>query len=206
MLSLPHELRIANAAAVLHGPHGEVTQRAHQLGLSRQARYRDTSAVLQTLHGHDTQRQLQQLHEQADALRHRVAELETLLANAFLLDDDRLAAFASTAQAEGVSLPVCRRLLVPLMDKPLAEPPAPKRQPPSVAQLGRITQEAARRSTALLAVLDDFRRQKGTFIIVLPREKAEFLLLPSRAGTNPRVFLANGRLTPASLPRRRPRR
>jgi hypothetical protein len=160
MLSLPHELRIANAAAVLHGPHGEVTQRAHQLGLSRQALYRDTSAVLQTLHGHDTQRQLQQLHEQADALRHRVAELETLLANAFLLDDDRLAAFASTAQAEGVSLPVCRRLLVPLMDKPLAEPPAPKRQPPSVAQLGRITQEAARRSTALLAVLDDFSRPR----------------------------------------------
>ena len=160
MLSLPPELRIANAAAVLEGPHGEVTQRAHQLGLSRQALYRDTQAVLQTLHGHDTQRQLQQLRAQADALRRRVAELQDRLANAFLLDDDRLAAFASTAQAEGVSLPVSQRLLVPLLDKPLAEPPAPKRQPPSVAQLGRMTQEAARRSAALLAVLDGFSRPR----------------------------------------------
>jgi hypothetical protein len=160
MLSLPPELRIANAAAVLEGPHGEVTQRAHQFGLSRQALYRDTQAVLHTLHGHDAEGPLQQLRAQADALSHRVTELETLLANAFLLDDDRLAAFASTAQAEGVSLPVSRRLLVPLMDRPLAEPPAQKRQPPSVAQLGRLTQQAARRSAALLKVLDGCSRPR----------------------------------------------
>jgi hypothetical protein len=158
MTSLPPELRIANAAAVLEGPHGQVTQRAHRLGLSRQTLYRDTQAVLHTLHGHDTQRQLQQLSAQADALQRRVAELQDLLANAFLLDDDRCAAFASTAQAEGVSLPVCHRLLAVLMDKPVAEPTAKKRQPPSVAQLGRLTQEAGRRCAALLAVLDDCSR------------------------------------------------
>src|SRR5262245_48521694 len=111
MLSLPPELRIANPAAVLEGPHGAVTQRAHLLGLSRQALYRDTHVVLQTLHGQDTQRQLQQLRDHADTLRRRVEQLQDLLSAAFLLDDDRLAAFASTAQAEGVSLPVCRRLL-----------------------------------------------------------------------------------------------
>lgn len=160
MLSLPHELRIANAAAVLHGPHGEVTQRASQLGLSRQALYRDTDAVLQTLSGHDTQRQVQQLRDQADTLRCRVAQLQDLLADAFLLDEDRLAAFASTAQAEGVSLPVCRRLLVVLMNKPVADKPAKERQPPSVAQLGRTTQEAGRRCAALLAVLDEFSRPR----------------------------------------------
>jgi hypothetical protein len=156
MLSLPPELRIANAATVLHGPHGDVTQRASQLGLSRQALYRDTHAVLQTLHGHDTQQQLQQLRDQADTLRRQVAQLQDLLADAFLLDDDRLAAFASTAQAEGVSLPVCRRLLVVLLGRPVAS--AQKRPTPSVAQLGRMTQEAGRRSAALLAVLDDFSR------------------------------------------------
>ena len=93
---------------------------------------------------HDTQRQLQQLRDQADALQRRVGELQELLDNAVLLDDDRRAAFASTAQAEGVSLPVCRRLLAVLLDKPVAEPSRQKRQPPSVAQLGRLTQEAAR--------------------------------------------------------------
>jgi hypothetical protein len=158
MLSLPPELRIANAAAVLEGPYGEVTQRAHQLGLSRQALYRDTQAVLQTLHGHDTQQQLQQLRDQVADLHRRLAQRQVQLDNAFLVDKDRLAAFASTAQAEGVSLPVCRRLLVPLLSKPLVEQPSKQRQPPSVAQLGRLTQEAARRSAALLAVLDTFSR------------------------------------------------
>jgi hypothetical protein len=159
MLSLPPEIRIANAAAVLEGPHGQVTQRAQRLGLSRQALYRDTHAVLHTLDGHDTQRQLQLLHDQADALRRRVAELQDLRDNAFLLDNDRLAAFASTAQAEGVSLPVCRRLLAVLMNQPVAPSAAQKRQPPSVAQLGRMTQKTGRRCAALLAVLDDCSRK-----------------------------------------------
>jgi hypothetical protein len=160
MLSLPHELRIANAAAVLHGPHGEVSLRASQLGLSRQALYRDTQAVLHTLDGHDSRKQLQQLSAQIATLRSRVAQLQDLLADAFLLDDDRFAALASTAQAEGVSLPVCRRLLAVLLDKPVADQPAQKRQPPSVAQLGRLTQEAGRRCAALLAVLDEFSRPR----------------------------------------------
>ena len=159
MLNLPPELRIANADAVLHGPHGQVSQRARQLRLCRQALYRDTQAVLQTLRGHERQRQLQKLRDHADQLQHRVAELQTLFANAFLLDDDRLAAYASTAQAEGVSLPVCRRLLVVLMAKPVAQPPRPKQQPPSVAQLGRLSQAAGRRCAALLAVLDDVSRR-----------------------------------------------
>jgi len=159
MLNLPPELRIANAAAVLEGPHGQVTRRAHHLGLSRQALYRDTQAVLHTLDGQDTQRQLQQLRDQADTLRRHVAELQDLRDNAFLLDDDRLAAYASTAQAEGVSLPVCRRLLAVLMARPVAELATQKRQPPSVAQLGRLTQQTQRRCAALLAVLDDCSRQ-----------------------------------------------
>src|SRR5438067_9002586 len=140
MLSLPHELRIANAAAVLHGPHGQVTQRARQLGLSRQTLYRDTQAVLHTLDGHDSRQQLQRLREEVAALQRCVAELQDRLADAFLLDDDHVAAFASTAQAEGVSLPVCRRLLAVILDKPVINEPAKKRQPPSVAQLGRMTQ------------------------------------------------------------------
>jgi hypothetical protein len=162
MLSLPPELRVANAAAVLDGPYGAVTRRARQLGLSRQALYRDTQAVLHTLYGHDRERQLQQCRDQAAALCRQVAELEARLANAFLIDDDGLAAFASTAQAEGVSLPVGRRLLAPLLAKPLSQRSTPPRRPPSVARLGRMAQEAARRSAALLSVLDEFSRGRVT--------------------------------------------
>lgn len=160
MTSLPPELRIANAAVVLEGPHGQVTQRARRLGLSRQALYRDTRAVLNTLHGHDEQQQLQQLHAQVADLQRRVVQLQEQRADAFLLDDDCCAAFASTAQAEGVSLPVCRRLLAVLLNKPAATEGTTKRQPPSVAQLGRMTQQAARRCTALLAVLDEWSRPR----------------------------------------------
>jgi hypothetical protein len=52
------------------------------------------------------------------------------------------------AQAEGVSLPLARRLLSTLL----------KEDTPSVAQLGRFAQGAARRATALLDVLDPLCR------------------------------------------------
>src|SRR3954447_16451852 len=92
MLNLPPQQRIANAAAVLDGPHGDVTRRAQQQGLSRQALYRDTQRVVQTLQGHDTAQQLQKLRDQTDALQHRLAEHQSLLDNAFSIDDDSLAA------------------------------------------------------------------------------------------------------------------
>src|SRR5437773_384005 len=98
MLSLPPELRIANAAAVLDGPHGLVTRRAQQQGLSRQALYRDTARLLHTLQEPHPTPQLQQLQAQLDALRGPLTELQAQLDSAVVLDDDCLAAFASTAQ------------------------------------------------------------------------------------------------------------
>jgi hypothetical protein len=160
MLNLPPQLRIANAAAVLDGPHGDVTRRAQQQGLSRQALYRDTQRVLHTLQGHDTAQQLQILRDHSAALQHRLDEHQSLLDDAFGIDDDRLAAFASTAQAEGVSLPVARRLLAPLLAKPLAQGPAQRNRLPSVARLGRWSQETARRAAALLPTLDATSRQR----------------------------------------------
>src|SRR5262245_13179662 len=111
MLNLPPQLRIANAAAILEGPHGAVTRRAHQQGLSRQAAYRDTARVLQARQQPAPPPQLQPLREQLDALRSHLTALQEQLDTAVLLDEDCRAAFASTAQAEGVSLPVARRLL-----------------------------------------------------------------------------------------------
>jgi hypothetical protein len=159
MLSLPPRLRIANAAAVLDGPHGAVTQRACQQGLSRQALYRDTQRILQALDGQHTAQQLHGLHEQITGLRRCLRELQAVLDSAVFLDQDCLAAFASSAQAEGVSLPVARRLLVPLLAKASAGGSAPPKLP-SVAQLGRWSRAAAGRAAALLEVLDAFSRPR----------------------------------------------
>ncbi len=160
MLSLPPQLRIANAAAVLGGPHGLVTRRAQQHGLSRQALYRDTQHILGVLDGQHAAHQLQKLRDQIAELRREIGALQAALDTAVALDDDCLAAFASTAQAEGVSLPVARRLLVPLLAKPCATGAAAPRRPPSVAQLGRWSRDAARRAAPLLEVLDEFSRPR----------------------------------------------
>lgn len=157
MLNLSPEQRIANAAAVLDGPHGCVTQRAQQQGLSRQAIYRDTQQVLQTLQEYDPPPR-HDLGEDVDNLRSRLEELQAIADDAFLVDDDCLAAFASTAQAEGVSLAVARRLLAPLLAKALST--ATPRRLPSVARLGRWSQAAAVRSAALLTVLDEVSRPR----------------------------------------------
>jgi hypothetical protein len=160
MLNIPTTQRIANAAAVLDGPRGSVTLRAQQQGLSRQALYRDTQRLLQVLQQHDNPPQLQTLREHLERLRCRLDELQAFLADAVLIDDDRLAAFASTAQAEGVSLPVARRLLGPLLAKPWAQPSPRKSRLPSVARLGRWSHAAGCRATALLTVLDEFSRPR----------------------------------------------
>jgi hypothetical protein len=160
MLNIPTALRIANAAAVLDGPRGSVTQRAQQQGLSRQSLYRDTQSLVQLLQQHDKPPQLQTLRDQLQRLRCRLDELQAFLADAVRIDDDCLAAFASTAQAEGVSLPVARRLLGPLLAKPWDQASARKNRLPSVARLGRWSRAAGCRASALLAVLDEFSRPR----------------------------------------------
>jgi hypothetical protein len=46
MNTLPPSLRIANTAAVLHGPYGAVTRQAALSGTTRQALYRDALQVV----------------------------------------------------------------------------------------------------------------------------------------------------------------
>lgn len=67
-----------------------------------------------------------------------------------VLDPDTQAEFATTAQAEGVSLPVARRLLHVVLRK----------RTPSVAKRGRWTKAAAQRSAALLPLLDEYSRPR----------------------------------------------
>jgi hypothetical protein len=150
MNTLPPPLRIANTAAVLDGPYGAVTRQAARCGTSRQALYRDAPKVLQAVDGSDSRQRLQELHDDNDRLHAERDRLHRQLQQTVVLDADRLARFAATAQAEGVSLPVARRLLLPLL---------PQRTP-SVPQLGRWAQNAAQKADALLSVLDAVARPR----------------------------------------------
>jgi hypothetical protein len=142
--------RLAVAAAVLFGRYGDVTRLARAHGHCRQALYRQTDAVLDDLDGQRQRQQVLELRQQRDQLQTRCDHLQRQLADAVCLDHDRQAEFAATAQAEGVSLPVCRRLLAVLLGS----------RTPSVARLGRWTKHAGQRSAALLAVLDEATRPR----------------------------------------------
>jgi len=151
MLNLSPEHRIANTAAVLAHRYGTVSHRARACATSRQALYRDASTVLKAVDGQDTRQQLRTLHDDNQALRQRVAQLEGQLTQVVPFDRERQAQFASTAQAEGVSLPVARRLMAVLLQE----------NTPAVATLGRMTQAVAQKATALLEVLDAASRPKA---------------------------------------------
>ena len=150
MDTLPPPLGIANAAAVLDGPYGAVTRRAALCGTSRQALYRDASRVVQAVDGSDYRQQLQGLSQDSDRLRTERDGLHRQLQQTAVLDADALARFAATAQAEGVSLPVARRLLLPLL----------KQRTPSVPQLGRWAHAAAHKADTLLSLLDAVTRPR----------------------------------------------
>jgi len=151
MNTLPPSLRIANTAAVLDGPYGAVTRQAALSGTSRQALYRDAPRVVQAVDGSDHRQRLHDLAQDNDRLRAERDHLRHQLQRAIVPDADHLACFAATAQAEGVSLPVARRLLLPLL---------PQRTP-SVPQLGRWAHAAAQQADALLAVLDAEARPRA---------------------------------------------
>jgi hypothetical protein len=103
---------------------------------------------VQAVDGSNYRQQLRRLSRDNDRLRAERDHLYQQLQHAVLLDADQLARFAATAQAEGVSLPVARRLLLPLL----------QHETPSVPQLGRWTHAAALNAEALLPVLDDVVR------------------------------------------------
>src|SRR5439155_13362659 len=145
-LSLPQ--RIACATATLFGCYGAVTRLAEEYGLCRQSVYRQTDAVRDDLDGQRHRDEVLGLQQQLAQARTQAADWQRRLDDAVVLDQDRQAEFAATAQAEGVSLPVARRLLQVFL----------RQRTPSVAQLGRWTQAAAQRSAALLPVLDEQTR------------------------------------------------
>jgi hypothetical protein len=140
--------RIASAFVVVCGAYGAVTRQADERGVSRQRLYRESNEVVAAIEGTAHRHRVEELERCVQDLQARIVELEQHRPLTVVVDEDKQAEFASTAQAEGVSLPVTRRLLQVLL----------KKSSPSVAKLGRWTQAASDRATALLPVLDEHSR------------------------------------------------
>jgi hypothetical protein len=140
--------RLASASVVFFGQHGDISRHASEEGVSRQRLYRQAQGVLRDLDPSPHQQQLARWQQQVLQLQRRVEEFQAQQPFRVFIDSDKQAEFASVAQAEGVSLPLARRLLHLLL----------KDATPSVAQLGRLAKAAQLRSSATLEVLDEFSR------------------------------------------------
>jgi hypothetical protein len=143
--------RLASASVVCFGRRGDVTRHAAQRGVCRQRLYREADSVLRDLDPSTAREQITRLQRRLTDLKARYQQLQVEHSQAVVLDTDKQAEFASTAQAEGVSLPVARTLLAVLLRK----------RTPSVATLGRHSRRAAQRAGALLPVLDEYARSRA---------------------------------------------
>jgi hypothetical protein len=150
MCIVPPLDRLASASAVFLGQHGDITHHAEQRGVSRQRLYRQADSVLRDLHGQQQQQEVADLRQQIADLQARLEQLQTAQRHAVVVTADLQAQFAATAQAEGVSLPVTRRLLAVLL----------RDKTPSVATLGRQAHKAGLRAESLLKVLDEHARPR----------------------------------------------
>ena len=92
------------------------------------------------------------LEQQVTHLQSQVIDLQRRLERAVEMTPEKQAEVASVAQAEGVSLPVARRILQVLL------PPRAR----SVSTLGRAAAEAGSRAGELLEVLDEAARPRVT--------------------------------------------
>jgi hypothetical protein len=142
--------RIASAFAVLCGRHGDVTRMAQDRAQSRQSLYREAAQVIDAVDGTAAQDRVAELERQLARLQSQVHDLQQRLERAVELTPEKQAEVACVAQAEGVSLPVARRLLQVLL------PPKTR----SVPTLGRAAAEAGRHAGQLLDVLDEAARPR----------------------------------------------
>ena len=110
MITLSVPQRIACATATLFGNYGAVTRLAEEYGLCRQSVYRQSDAVRADLEAQAHRQEVLDLRQQLEQARAQAADGQRRLQDAVVLDPDRQAEFATTAQAVGVSLPVTRRL------------------------------------------------------------------------------------------------
>jgi hypothetical protein len=137
--------RIASAFVVSCGSFGAVSRHARQRGVCRQRLYREAAWVNSRVDGSAWQPERDRLRQENLLLRQRLQEAEGRLEHAVILDKEKQTEFAAVGQGAGVTLPNIQILLNVLLAKV-----------PSVAELGRWTQEKGRKAGSLLAVIDEF--------------------------------------------------
>lgn len=140
--------RLASASVVFFGPHGQISHHAQQRSVSRQRLYREAHSVLRDLDQTATRQKMACLQQQLRELQERLQQFQFEQRRAVVCTADLQAEFVSTAQAEGVSLPVARRRLAVFL----------RENTPSVAHLGRQSCQAGLHAGALLEVFDKYAR------------------------------------------------
>jgi hypothetical protein len=143
--------RLASASAVFCGPRGAVSSQAMRRGVSRQRLYRQAHSVLRDLDASPHRPELARLRQLVADLQTRLRLLQAAQRDTVVVTAEMQGAFAGTAQAEGVSLPVARRLLAVLW----------RDNTPSVAQRGRPSRPAGLCAGALLEVFDEYARPRA---------------------------------------------
>jgi hypothetical protein len=113
-MATPFPRRWVNAATVFVQDR-IVSQHARQTHQSRETIYRDARHISRELE--EGQQLRKQLERRTQELEAENAQLRKVVGTSPFEDPDKVAQFAATAQAEGVSLPVARRLLAILQAK-----------------------------------------------------------------------------------------
>ena len=144
--------RIASAFTILFGRYGDVTDMARDRQQSRQSLYREAEQVIHLVDDTAARDRINSLEQQVAQLQAQVQDLRARLERSVDMTPEKQAEMACVAQAEGVSLPVARRLLQVLL------PPKAS----SVPTLGRATAAAGRRAGRSLEVLDEAARPRVT--------------------------------------------
>jgi hypothetical protein len=174
MPTLPVLSWIGNAAAVLFGPHGAVTQQAAQTGCSRQAAYQHAHKVQQAVaDARPSGPTRADLRAEVQRLRAENQQLWDWLAEALEPPKAKQRQFAVAAAALGLSLCQTLALLAILV---------PRRRRPSRATLGRWVQRAARQASGVLAALD---RACRALVVCLCLDEIFFHRKPVLMGIEP---------------------
>lgn len=169
--------RIGNAAAVLFGGHGDVTQQAETACCSRQTVYDHAAQVQQTLtEAHQPGPSRQQLLQQVQQLREDNGQLWQWLEQALDGQKRKQQQFAVTAAAMGLSLQQTLTLLAVLL---------PASRLPSRPTLGRWVQQAGQQANRLLQLLDQAAQR---LVLCLCLDEIFFHRKPVLMGIEPHSF------------------
>ena len=148
MFKLPIRIWVRNAAAVFSGPHGAVTQQAHQAGCSRETVYEHARKIEQRLgDSHAEPAALAELRAENLHLRRMIADLQRDREQAIRFGKAEQRRFATVAFATGVSL----RQVEDLLGLLLSDTP---RKAPDHSTIGHWVGQQAERAGPVLEVLD----------------------------------------------------